>query len=151
LEPEGAIILYLSQRSKRLHRALDTLRSFLHFCFIMVWDYKLLDSVSVSPLDCIYQFFCLPCAWGELYAVDQGERCLQPQCLIGTLIAIVPVLNCFCFANRRAEQMERMGMYVDYLEVCAVICGFPSACCFVHQERLQYNGTGAEPKLILME
>jgi hypothetical protein len=26
-------------------------------------------------------------------------------------------------------------MYVDYLEVCAVICGFPSACCFVHQER----------------
>jgi hypothetical protein len=21
----------------------------------MVWDYKLLDSVSVSPLDCIYQ------------------------------------------------------------------------------------------------
>ncbi|KAK4536480.1 hypothetical protein CDCA_CDCA08G2505 [Cyanidium caldarium] len=114
----------------------------------MAWDYKLLDSMSVNPIDCLYSCFCFPCAWGELYGADQGERCLQPQCLLGTLIAIVPILNCFCMVQRRAEQMERMGMYVDYLEICSVVSTW---CCWVHQERLQYTAAGSDPKLILMD
>lgn len=117
----------------------------------MAWDHKLFDSMSVTPVDCVYSCCCMPCAWGELYGADQGEQIFQPQCLLGTLIGCVPILNCYFMANRRSEQMEKLGMYVDYLEVCSTICVCPSNCFAVHQERLQYHNSGQDPKLVLME